>query len=70
MTEAERRQVFRKVVETTGSKFADPKLNGIDFRALAEQHEPAIIRAPSADDFEARLNELLQKLASFCRETA
>lgn len=64
MNESERRQVFRKTVEITISKFADPKLNGVNFEQLAAEDEAAIVSASEPEEFERRMNDLLQKLGT------
>lgn len=64
MNESGRRQVFRKTVEITVRKFADPKLNGVNFEQLAAEDEAAIVSASEPEEFERRMNNLLQKLGT------
>jgi len=64
LNESQRRQVFRSVVSTTASKFADPKMNGIDWQGAAAAAEASILNAIGANEFELRINELLQKLGT------
>lgn len=64
MTETERREVLRSTVKTVVRKFADPKLNGVDFEHLAAERESAIVSTGNPEEFEKRMNDLLQLLGT------
>jgi C-terminal processing protease CtpA/Prc len=64
LNEAERKSVYWNVVGTTEKKFVDPKLNGVDLRALASAEEEAVIACTNSEEFEQRINSLLQKLGT------
>ncbi|MBY0503984.1 MAG: hypothetical protein K2X03_08740 [Bryobacteraceae bacterium] len=64
LNESQRRQVFEKVVQTTASKFADPKMNGVDWKRISSEAEPAIVGTTEPEKFEATVNELLLKLGT------
>ena len=64
LNESQRRQVLEKVVETTASKFADPKMNGVDWKRLSSEAEPAVVGAADSQEFETKINELLLKLGT------
>lgn len=64
LSEAERSAVLWKVVATVERKFADPKLNGVDLRGLAQREEGSIAKSDSPEEFEQRVNALLQQLGS------
>lgn len=64
MNERDRGQVLERVVETVERKFVDPALNGVDFRATANNAKDLIIRADSTEAFEREMNVLLQKLGA------
>lgn len=64
LNESQRRKVFTSVVATTASKFADPKMNGVDWDAVAAAAADDVIRATDNSEFELRINELLQRLGT------
>lgn len=64
LNESQRRKVFTSVVATTASKFADPKMNGVDWDAVSAAAADEVIRASDNDEFELRINDLLQRLGT------
>lgn len=64
LNEAERRKVFRSVVVTTARKFADPKMNGVDWHSVSAEAADEVIRARDRDEFELRINALLRRLGT------
>lgn len=64
LNQGQRRGVLWKVVTTTQQQFADPMLNGVDLSALAASEERAIVTSTDDDEFERRINALLQRLGT------
>lgn len=64
LSESQRRKILASVVETTASKFADPAMNGVDWATLSAAAAEEIIRASDSEDFERRINALLQQLGT------
>ena len=64
LNESQRRKVFTSVVATTASKFADPKMNGVDWDAVSAAAADEVIRASDNNEFELRINNLLQRLGT------
>jgi carboxyl-terminal processing protease len=64
LSESQRRKIFASVVETTSTKFADPAMNGVDWAAVSAAAAEEIIRASDTEDFERRINALLQQLGT------
>lgn len=64
LTESQRRKILASVVETTASKFSDPAMNGVDWSAVAEAAAEEIIRTSDSEEFERRINALLQQLGT------
>jgi carboxyl-terminal processing protease len=64
LNESQRRKVFTSVVATTASKFADPKMNGVDWDAVSAAAADEVIRASDNNEFELRINDLLQRLGT------
>lgn len=64
LNESQRREVFHKIVATTATKFADPKMNGVDWAQVAREAEGPIVKSTDTVEFEQRLNELLQRLGT------
>ncbi len=62
LSESQRRKIFASVVATTASKFADPMMNGVDWATLSAAAAEEIIRAADSEEFEQRINALLQQL--------
>src|SRR5271156_4097832 len=54
--------MFRKVVDTFEKKLYDPKLNGVDWRHLAEERKERILAADSEEELEREFNELIKEL--------
>lgn len=61
LTEAQRREVFDKVLKLIGTKFAGPEP---DIRALREAHEAGIVGSQSAEAFEEGIDRLLRALGT------
>lgn len=64
LNESQRRKIFASVVATTATKFADPAMNGVDWAAVSAAAAEEIIRASDTEDFERRINALLQQLGT------
>lgn len=64
LNESQRRTVFQKLVATTASKFADPAMNGVPWARFAEEAESSIVKSVTADQYEQKTNELLQRLGT------
>lgn len=64
LNEAERRKIFEKVVATTSAKFADPSMNGVDWVRVAKEAEGSIVLSADLEEFERRVNEMLQRLGT------
>src|SRR5260370_33996090 len=54
--------MFDKVVATCEKKLYDPKLNGVNWRHLAEERKDRILAAASDEEVERALNELIKEL--------
>src|SRR5580698_3499021 len=54
--------MFRKVVDTCEKKLYDPKLNGVNWRHLAEERKERILAADSEEELEREFNELIKEL--------
>lgn len=64
LNESQRRGVFHKLVATTAEKFADPGMNGVPWARIAEEAEESIVMSRTADEYELKTNELLQRLGT------
>src|ERR1700682_5823058 len=54
--------MFHKVVDTCEKKLYDPKLNGVNWRHLAEARKDRILAAASDEELEREFNELIKEL--------
>ena len=54
--------MFEKVVETCEKKLYDPKLNGVNWRHMAEERKERILAAASDEELEREFNELIKEL--------
>jgi C-terminal processing protease CtpA/Prc len=54
--------VLGKVVETVERKLYDPRLNGVNWRAVAEDRKPGILASKDGEEFESRINDLIKEL--------
>ena len=54
--------LFHKVVDTCEKKLYDPKLNGVNWRHLAEARKERILAAASDEELEREFNELIKEL--------
>jgi carboxyl-terminal processing protease len=59
---AEMESVFGKVVETVERKLYDPRLNGVNWRAVAEERKPGILASREGEEFESKINDLIKEL--------
>jgi carboxyl-terminal processing protease len=59
---AEMESVLGKVIETVERKLYDPRLNGVNWRAVAQERKPAILASKDAEEFESKINELIKEL--------
>ncbi|MBN9657110.1 MAG: hypothetical protein J0H49_02975 [Acidobacteria bacterium] len=64
INETQRREIFHKVVATTAEKFADPNMNGVDWARIAKDAEGPILSSTDPVEFEQKINEMLQRLAT------
>ncbi len=64
LNESQRRKILASVVATTASKFADPAMNGVDWATVSAAATEEIIRAADSEEFERRINSLLQQLGT------
>jgi carboxyl-terminal processing protease len=64
LNESQRRKVFASVVATTASKFSDPKMNGVDWNSVSAAAADEVIHASDNNEFELRINDLLQRLGT------
>ena len=61
LAEAQRRQVFAKVLATVEQKFMGDEP---DTGRMREEHEADVLRAETSDDFEHAINTMLKKLGT------
>jgi len=54
--------MFQKVVDTCEKKLYDPKLNGVNWRPIAEERKERILTAESEEELEREFNELIKEL--------
>lgn len=54
--------IFDKVVETCEKKLYDPKLNGVDWRRIAETRRERILAAADEAELEREFNDLIREL--------
>src|SRR5579871_4507089 len=62
LTRDQLNEVFEKVVETCEKKLYDPKLNGVEWRRLAEGHKERILASTNDADGERECNGLSKEL--------
>src|SRR5579863_5284968 len=62
LTKDQAGSIFDKVVETCEKKLYDPKLNGVDWRRIAETRRQGILAAPDEAEFEREFNDLIREL--------
>ncbi|MBW4687834.1 MAG: S41 family peptidase [Komarekiella atlantica HA4396-MV6] len=55
-------QVFEQVWQTVNDNFYDPKLNGVDWKAIREKYKPQAEQAKSKEEFAAVVNQMLSQL--------
>ena len=60
--------MFRKVVDTCEKKLYDPKLNGVNWRHLAEARKDRILAAASDEELEREFNEMIKELKAIAAE--
>src|SRR5258708_20715369 len=54
--------MFHKVVDTCEKKLYDPKLNGVNWRHLAETRKERILAAASDEELEREFNDLIKEV--------
>ena len=54
--------VFEKVVETCEKKLYDPKLNGVNWRQIADGRKDRILSSKSDAEIEREFNDLIKEL--------
>jgi carboxyl-terminal processing protease len=54
--------MFQKVVDTCEKKLYDPKLNGVNWRPIAEERKERILAAGTEEELEREFNELIKEL--------
>jgi carboxyl-terminal processing protease len=54
--------MFQKVVDTYEKKLYDPKLNGVNWRHIAEERKDRILTAETEEELERQFNELIKEL--------
>jgi C-terminal processing protease CtpA/Prc len=62
MTRDQLNAVFEKVVETCEKKLYDPKLNGVNWRQIADGRKERILAGTNDADVEREFNELIKEL--------
>ena len=62
LTKDQAGSIFDKVVETCEKKLYDPKLNGVDWRRIAETRKERILAAADEAEFEREFNNLIREL--------
>jgi len=62
LTKDQAGSIFDKVVETCEKKLYDPKLNGVDWRRIAETRRERILAAADEAEFEREFNDLIREL--------
>ncbi|WP_193194539.1 S41 family peptidase [Nostoc sp. MG11] len=55
-------QVFQQVWQTVNDNFYDPKLNGVDWKAIGEKYKPQAEQAKSKEEFATVINQMLSEL--------
>ncbi|NDJ20675.1 PDZ domain-containing protein [Nostoc sp. B(2019)] len=55
-------QVFEQVWQTVNDNFYDPKLNGVDWKAIRGKYKPQAEQAKSKEEFAAVVNQMLSEL--------
>lgn len=61
LNESQRREMFTKVLQTVDKKFMGPDA---DTKKLREDHEPAIVRSETGEQFEQAVNQMLRQLGT------
>ena len=62
LTKDQASSIFAKVVETCEKKLYDPRLNGVDWRRIAETRRQGILAAADEAEFEREFNDLIREL--------
>ena len=62
LTRDQVRSIFEKVVETCEKKLYDPKLNGVNWRQIADGRKERILAASCEVELEREFNELIKEL--------
>jgi carboxyl-terminal processing protease len=55
-------KVFEQVWQTVNENFYDPKLNGVDWKAMRQKYEPQAVRTKSTQEVAGVINQMLAEL--------
>ncbi len=55
-------KVFEQVWQTVNENFYDPKLNGVDWKAMRQKYEPQAVRTKSSQEVAGVINQMLSEL--------
>ncbi|WP_414587368.1 S41 family peptidase [Scytonema sp. PCC 10023] len=55
-------KVFEQVWQTVNENFYDPKLNGVDWKAMRQKYEPQAVRTKSIQEVAGVINQMLSEL--------
>ncbi|NMF64574.1 S41 family peptidase [Brasilonema octagenarum] len=55
-------KVFEQVWQTVNENFYDPKLNGVDWKAIRQKYEPQVARTKSIQEAAVVINQMLSEL--------
>ncbi|UBF28169.1 hypothetical protein K9N68_09945 [Kovacikia minuta CCNUW1] len=55
-------EVFAQIWQTVNDNFYDPKLNGVDWKAIRKTYEPKATQARSREEFATVVNQMLGEL--------
>ncbi|MBW4502254.1 MAG: S41 family peptidase [Scytonema hyalinum WJT4-NPBG1] len=55
-------KVFEQVWQTVNENFYDPKLNGVDWKAMRQKYEPQAVRTKSTQEVAGVINQMLSEL--------
>ncbi|BAZ26684.1 peptidase S41 [Kalymmatonema gypsitolerans NIES-4073] len=55
-------KVFEQVWQTVNENFYDPKLNGVDWKAMRQKYEPQAARTKSSQEVAGVINQMLSEL--------
>lgn len=55
-------KIFEQVWQTVNENFYDPKLNGVDWKAMRQKYEPQAVRTKSTQEVAGVINQMLSEL--------